>query len=113
MDNIRNLPWVRITAEGIAIIVSILIAFAIDAWWDERKEEQEAHRALTAIKAELHENIELIDRELAYRNASNAYIQEILDASGGDSAVTIERAGHSYRRSSMVWSCGLSVGRTG
>lgn len=35
----REIPWLRIFAEGGAIVVSILLAFAIDAWWDTRQEE--------------------------------------------------------------------------
>lgn len=40
----KRIPWVRIVAEGAAIVVSILLAFAIEAWWDDvlarRREEQ-------------------------------------------------------------------------
>jgi len=36
---LRNpIPWVRIAAEGVAIIVSILLAFTIDAWRQKRGE---------------------------------------------------------------------------
>lgn len=41
----------RVTGEGLIIVVSILLAFAIDAWWDgqvERREEQEILSALAA-----------------------------------------------------------------
>jgi len=39
----RQVPWPRILAEGFAIVVSILLAFAIQAWWesaDDRRTEQ-------------------------------------------------------------------------
>lgn len=32
--------WPRIAAEGAAIVTSILLAFAIDAWWQQRNEQQ-------------------------------------------------------------------------
>jgi hypothetical protein len=32
--------WSRIFAEGVAIVVSILLAFAIQAWWDDRSEDR-------------------------------------------------------------------------
>ena len=38
MSKIREIPWPRILAEGAAIIVSILLAFSIEAWWDRRQE---------------------------------------------------------------------------
>ncbi len=38
MSKVREIPWPRILAEGAAIIVSILLAFSIEAWWDRRQE---------------------------------------------------------------------------
>jgi hypothetical protein len=32
------IDWKRISAEAAAVVVSILIAFSIDAWWQERSE---------------------------------------------------------------------------
>ena len=37
----QPVPWARITAEGAAIVVSILLAFAIDAAWQHRGEVAE------------------------------------------------------------------------
>jgi hypothetical protein len=45
------IPWMRIAAESAAIVLSILLAFAIDAWWDgaqDRAEEQEILRSMEA-----------------------------------------------------------------
>ena len=52
----REIPWNRLIVEGLAIIVSILLAFAIDAWWDERNERVEEQEILQG----LHEEFELI-----------------------------------------------------
>ncbi len=41
-----DIPWRRLVAEGAAIVVSILLAFAIDAWWEERQERVEEHQIL-------------------------------------------------------------------
>ena len=35
---IRQVPWLRILAEGFAIVVSILLAFGIQAWWEDQQE---------------------------------------------------------------------------
>lgn len=36
MTQTQKIAWPTILAEAAAIIVSILLAFAIDAWWDAR-----------------------------------------------------------------------------
>jgi hypothetical protein len=37
-----NIAWPRLLAEAVAIVASILLAFAIDAWWQNRNERQQA-----------------------------------------------------------------------
>jgi hypothetical protein len=47
-----RIPWSRVLVEGVVIVFSILLAFAIDAWWagvGERKQEQ---LALTGLEAD-------------------------------------------------------------
>lgn len=39
MNSNREVPWPRIVVEGAAIVASILLAFAIDAWWETRQRE--------------------------------------------------------------------------
>ena len=43
--------------EGPLIVVSILLAFALDTMWEERKREQEARIALISLKAEFEQNL--------------------------------------------------------
>ena len=64
----HRLPWVRLFAETVAIVLSILIAFALDAWWDDRRENAEQRRYLVAIAADFEANQELLRRyESMYR----------------------------------------------
>ena len=49
MDQIRQLPWLRITAEGTAIVISILLAFSIEAWWQARGEMDQEREHLQAL----------------------------------------------------------------
>ena len=45
--------WSRLTLEAVAIVFSILLAFAIEAWWSERQEqkfEEETIQALMALE---------------------------------------------------------------
>ncbi len=46
-----QIPWLRVFVEGVVIVVSILLAFGIEAWWDgvqDRQEEQEVLRGLAS-----------------------------------------------------------------
>ena len=52
MSTANNIPWKRLTVEAVAIVVSILMAFAIDAWWDERQIRIEEQQILHGLKAE-------------------------------------------------------------
>jgi hypothetical protein len=56
MTKTRTIPWPRILVEGTAIVASILLAFAIDAWWDEQKERADEREVLLALKAEFEVN---------------------------------------------------------
>jgi hypothetical protein len=53
---IRSIPWPRILAEGGAIVVSILLAFGIQAWWEELQERAEERDMLVSVHAEFSEN---------------------------------------------------------
>jgi hypothetical protein len=52
MRETHQIPWKRIALEGAVIVVSILLAFAIDAWWDERNERIEESEVLLGLKSE-------------------------------------------------------------
>jgi len=49
MTENQNIPWARIAIEAAAIIGSILLAFTIDAWWQEHIEDQREHDVLIAL----------------------------------------------------------------
>jgi hypothetical protein len=49
----RPVPWLRILAEGVAIVVSILLAFGIQAWWEAGQQRAEAYTLLAALRVEL------------------------------------------------------------
>ena len=36
----KQIPWARILLEGVVIVGSILLAFGIDAWWEDHSERQ-------------------------------------------------------------------------
>ena len=57
----RQLPWLRITAEGIAIVVSILLAFGIQALWEERQERTREEALISGLLTEFHRNSQQLD----------------------------------------------------
>jgi hypothetical protein len=52
VDRLR-ISWPRILAEGTAIVVSILLAFWIQAWWEGRQEENRQSNYLASLRASL------------------------------------------------------------
>ena len=56
--------WPRFIGEGIAIVVSILLAFAIDAWWDERALRIEEQQVLRDLQDEFRSNRDVLARHL-------------------------------------------------
>lgn len=45
----KRIPWLRVLVEGVVIVSSILLAFAIDAWWDGRRDQMERVELLEAL----------------------------------------------------------------
>jgi hypothetical protein len=56
-------------AESVVIVASILLAFAIQALWDERQEQITVERLLSSFLAEYQNNVELVREDLRYRRA--------------------------------------------
>ena len=80
----QEIPWKRLTVEAAAIVVSILLAFGIDAWWDERG-DREAEvvlmERLLADFVEIQSGLKLVEEE--HRDASNGCIA-VLQTSLGE-----------------------------
>jgi len=65
----EDIAWKRLTAEAIAIVVSILLAFWIDAWWEQRLETKSAIEHLQAFEVELVDNGERLDASIREVNS--------------------------------------------
>ena len=55
MNNTKQIPLKRIAAESAAIVGSILLAFAIDAWWSQSVEQSRSLAQLDTIRTEFLE----------------------------------------------------------
>lgn len=72
MKTLEGIPWTRLAAESIAIVGSILLAFAIDAWWDDRADRS----ARLALLKRLQADFEAIRPELAVVKEEHALRQQ-------------------------------------
>ncbi|MGI9292169.1 MAG: hypothetical protein ACR2QG_12950 [Gammaproteobacteria bacterium] len=69
--------WKRLAIEGPIIIISILLAFAIDAWWDDRKQRSSAIEQLKRVATEMVANEQYVETK----------IQTLEDAVEGSAAI--------------------------
>jgi len=76
--------------EGTAIVVSILLAFAIDAWWEERALRIEEQQVLQGLRSEFHSIRDVLSGHLSEHLQNVQALEDFLDATG-DSGV--EEAG--------------------
>ncbi len=65
MTDEQRIPWKRLYVEAAAIIASILLAFAIDAWWEDRQERVLEQQYLASLKADFQADIEELDKAIA------------------------------------------------
>ncbi len=75
-----SIPWLRLTIEGLAIVASILIAFAIDAWWQSELEEGEEHQILISLQDEFQAHRATLERKEADWTKRKQSIERLLQA---------------------------------
>ncbi|MEM9300879.1 MAG: hypothetical protein AAGE01_02140 [Pseudomonadota bacterium] len=84
----RPIPWRRLLVEGGTIVVSILLAFAIDAGWEARNERQEERDLLASLTADFRMNreaaaatrarhVENFDRFVRFQRLSSAELARL------------------------------------
>lgn len=60
----NRVPVVRLVAEALVIVASILLAFGIDAWWNERQERIEETEILFGLSQEFTHNRAILENRL-------------------------------------------------
>jgi hypothetical protein len=84
MTESQIIPWKRIAVEAAAIVVSILLAFAIDAWWDDRQSRRAESDQLLSIAAELETNAERIQEKLSILAVADDAARKFISWMGPD-----------------------------
>ena len=82
MKESQEIPWKRIFVEATAIVASILLAFAIDAWWQNRTDRFVEAQYLQAMRADLLRSLELLDENEATQRRQVGYLQSLLLTNG-------------------------------
>lgn len=68
----------KFVIEGVVIMLSILLAFGIDAMWDEYKERREEQEILAALKFEYEKNLVSIKEVIAFHERARNNIDEMV-----------------------------------
>ncbi len=120
MANRLNISWPRLLAEGTAIVVSILLAFWIQAWWEDRTARIKTEELLSSLEFEWESDLVAIDTVLEdARRVSGAMIRVIEANQSGPStlsdseAVVLmnqQRGWHTYKPSTDALSVVLDFG---
>lgn len=84
MDKPQEVPWKRIIVEATAIVASILLAFAIDAWWENSKATEDEIESLGLILRDLRETQIQLDSYLDFVEISNQSALSVYDDLSGD-----------------------------
>ena len=84
-----KIPWPRILAEGMAIIVSILFAFGIDAWWTARQLHLDEQDILRQLDAEFQTNAVLLAERRLNHAEILAAIKLVLSVTGPEPDQTV------------------------
>lgn len=66
MNKFQEIPWPRILAEATAIILSILIAFWIQAWWEARQQQGDERIFLQSLLDDLSDKRQQLDNDKRY-----------------------------------------------
>jgi hypothetical protein len=75
MTENRKSPWKRIAIEATAIVGSILLAFAIDAWWNDQVEQSALRDTLQAVRADFLETKKELTTVV---DANEAYVEGVM-----------------------------------
>jgi hypothetical protein len=95
----RGLSFARLAAEVVSVVFAVLVALALDEWWEDRENAADARASLVAIAREMRENREeLADGE----TADIAGMMERLD-----SAIAIFERGETPEGASVNWDLAL------
>jgi len=78
--NEQGRPWGRWFVEIAVIVLSILLAFAIEAWWDERQEREDEREILAGLEREFTDYRDKLNRAVEKHDLMRVAMEELLQA---------------------------------
>jgi hypothetical protein len=102
MANRLNISWARILAEGSIIVVSILLAFGIQAWWDDLARSQDEFESLLLIQRDLVSSIELLEEHVQFSERAALSALDAYAALSGPGPYDRDRIHHDMLRVDRV-----------
>jgi hypothetical protein len=87
-----GIPWRRLLVESLAVVLSILLAFSIDAWWDGHKERRRERDVLAGLLEDFEASRAGLEARLglARRMAhGTTQLLELVDDGAGSTAMAV------------------------
>ena len=76
--------WKRVLVEVSAIVASILLAFAIDAWWDRVQQQADVYGQLAAILDDTRSAEQYVQKYRKLSLARQDSLRQLMDAAGSN-----------------------------
>jgi len=102
MTETQDIPWKRLSVEAAAIVASILLAFAIDAWWDDKREQEELRGTLQAILNDFQASKEAVTWGRTTSTARRESIVNLFQATN-DSSIQLSDTALDLLLSDLGW----------
>jgi hypothetical protein len=95
LSNTAPLAWKRLLTEGAVIVGSILLAFAIDAWWDEHKRDKDVLEVLRLVELETIANLANLKTSIAHHEdivsaIGAAHDKQSIESNAGAAVIDVE-----------------------
>jgi len=92
MTESKTIPWKRLAVEAAAIVISILMAFWIDAWWQDRSDQIRIKEYLSQVREDTLDNQRRLTEALQLEKGQQGVVQEILVALRSPAPMTLDSA---------------------
>ena len=90
MTDSKDIHWKRVSVEAAAIVASILFAFTIDAWWQDRQEIISDNIHLAAVLTELRKHETLLAEAISAHERTFEAGKELLEITASDRSKDID-----------------------
>lgn len=78
MNQGTDIPWKRLSTEVVVIVGSILLAFWIDAWWDEQADRRQEKALLAALLQDFRIARDVFDKTVSGHDRVFSSMEKIL-----------------------------------